>query len=562
METITITVDGKPYKTEKGKRLLDVLRSLEINVPALCYHPDFAADENCRLCLVEVNGKIVTSCNALTKDGMVVQTHTDEVLKLRKTNAELLIANYENSNAEFEKTVLQEMTCQAGVCHTLAMKPRKNNRETLKFDEILKYDLTKCIDCQNCVRACQSQGVCAVTVKNYGYNKQIIKRDERACVYCGQCLAHCPSGAITTNPTMYNNVSKLLGKKEQPTSSTDKKPVMVAQIAPAVRAAIGEAFGLPYGTIATEQLTESLKKIGFDYVFDTSVAADLTTVEEAKELVHRLKTKENLPMFTSCCPGWVRYLSVYFPKLLPNLTTVHSPQIIMGGLIKWHWATKMGIPKEQIHVVSIMPCLAKKWESERQEFKTSDIKRVDSVLTTVEIAKLIKEKNIDIAKLKGVPMDDPLGSPTGAGVIFGASGGVMVAALRTAFFMLTGKNPEILEFEEIKKLDGYKTMLVKAPNLSLRVAAIDGLGNVGKVIAKLKDFDYIEVMACRGGCIGGGGQPTPVSDEIRKKRAASLFAIDQQSAIRFAHDNPSVKALYKDFLTNDEIIHKICHYKV
>ncbi len=554
METITITVNNKQYKTEKGKQLLGMLRDLNINVPALCYHPDFGPEENCRLCLVEINGKITTSCNAVTKEGMVVNTDTEEILALRKTNAELLIANYEGTNENFAKTLLKEISCTARVCETSKMKPRKTSRGKFHFGDILDFDLKKCVDCRNCIKACQAQGVCAITIKNYGFKEEITKRDNRFCVFCGQCLAHCPSGAISVNPTMYNTVTELLSRK-------DKKPVMVAQIAPAVRAAIGEAFGLPYGTIATEQLTESLKKLGFDYVFDTAVAADLTTVEEAKELVKQIQTKENLPMFTSCCPGWVRYLGVYFPKLLPHLTTVHSPQMIMGGLIKWHWAAKKGIPKENIHVVSIMPCLAKKWESSRPEFTIDGIRRVDSVLTTVEIAKLIKEKNIDIPSLKGVPMDDPLGTPTGAGVIFGASGGVMVAALRSAFFLLTGKNPEILEFKEMKELDGYKTMIVNAPNLSLRVAAIDGLGNVGKIIAKLKDFDYIEVMACRGGCIGGGGQPVPVNDEIRKKRAASLFNIDQVATIRFAHDNPTVKALYNDFLTSDEIIHKICHYK-
>lgn len=555
METITIIVDGKNYSVEKGKHLLGVLRDLGITVPALCYHPDFAPEENCRLCLVEVNGKITTSCNALTKEGMIVSTNTDEIVRLRKTNAELLIANYEGPNETFTRTLLKEISCSAGVCETSKLKPRKTTRGKFHFGNILDYDLKKCVDCRNCIKACQAQGVCAVTIKNYGFKEEITKRDNRYCVFCGQCLAHCPAGAISINPVMYDTASALLQKKEN-------RPVMVAQIAPAVRAAIGEAFGLPYGTIATEQLTEALKKLGFDYVFDTAVAADLTTVEEAKELVKQIRTKEKLPMLTSCCPGWVRYLGVYFPKLLPHLTTVHSPQMIMGGLIKWQWAANMGIAKENVHVVSIMPCLAKKWEAERPEFEIDGIKRVDSVLTTVEIARMIKEKGIDLASLKGVPMDDPLGNPTGSGIIFGASGGVMVAALRSAFFLLTGKNPEIMEFEEIKKLDGYKTMMVKAPGLTLRVAAIDGLGNVGKIIAKLKDFDYIEVMACRGGCIGGGGQPVPVNDEIRKKRAASLFSIDQKTAIRFAHDNPTVKALYEKFLTTDEIIHKICHYKV
>lgn len=345
-------------------------------------------------------------------------------------------------------------------------------------------------------------------------------------------------------------------------SKSVDKPIMVAQIAPAVRAAIGEEFGLPHGTIATDQLVEALKLAGFDYVFDTSVAADVTTVEEAKELVSRIKNKGKLPMFTSCCPGWVRYLGVYFPKLLPNLTTVHSPQIMMAGIIKWHWAKTMNIPIEKVHVVSIMPCLAKKWESRRPEFQIDGINRIDNVLTTVEIAQILRTKGIDIGKLKGVPMDDPLGKPTGAGVIFGASGGVMVSALRSGFYYLTGKNPEILEFDKITTLEGYKTMEVHAPGLTLRVAALDGLGQVGKIITKLDQFDYIEIMACRGGCIGGGGQPVPVNDEIRKKRAAALFSIDKQSTIRFAHDNPAVKTLYKEFLTSDEIIHKICHYKI
>lgn len=234
----------------------------------------------------------------------------------------------------------------------------------------------------------------------------------------------------------------------------------------------------------------------------------------------------------------------------------------MAGIIKWHWAKTMNIPIERVHVVSIMPCLAKKWESRRPEFQIDGINRIDNVLTTVEIATMIKEKGIDISTLKGTPMDNPLGKPTGAGVIYGASGGVMVSALRTGFYYLTGKNPDILEFDQITTLDGFKTMEVKAPGLTLRVAAIDGLGNVGKIINKLKDFDYIEIMACRGGCIGGGGQPVPVNDEIRKKRAAALFSIDKKSEIRFAHDNPTVKALYRDFLTDEAIIHKICHYKI
>lgn len=553
MDQVTITVNGEQKRVPEGKQLLAVLREMGITIPALCFHPDFAPEENCRLCLVEVNGKVTTSCNVKTKEGMTVQTDTEQVKELRKTNAELLIANYKGGNKNFSTTVLREIACQAGTCEQPNLTPRKQGRGKLTFDTILEYDLEKCVDCRNCIKACQSQGVCAVTMKDYGFKEHVAKRDERACVFCGQCLAHCPTGAISTNPKMYTEVAAQLEKR-------DNKPVMVAQIAPAVRAAIGEEFGLPHGAIATEQLTEALKKLGFDYVFDTSVAADLTTVEEAKELVHRIQHKGKLPMMTSCCPGWVRYLGVYFPKLLPHLTTVHSPQIIMAGIIKWYWAKQKGIPKDTIRVVSIMPCLAKKWESERPDYTIDGTKRIDAVLTTVEIARMIKEKGIRLDTLKGIPMDDPLGRPTGAGVIFGASGGVMVAALRSGFYLLTGKNPELLEFEEIKKLDGYKTMTVNAPGLSLRVAAIDGLGNVANIITKLSDFDYVEVMACRGGCIGGGGQPTPVDDEIRKKRAASLFSIDEHAHIRFAHESPTVQKLYADFLTDDTIIHKICHY--
>lgn len=554
METVTITVNGKTMKAEKGQQLLVFLRGQDIHIPALCYHSDFKTEENCRLCLVEVNGKIVTSCSTKIKEGMIVQTNTKEVKKLRRVNTELLLANYMGNANTLEHTLLGEIAKETGVALPTQLASRKKTQETLNFDNILTYDLTTCVDCRNCVKACQSQGVCAVTVNDYGYKEHIAKQTNRLCVYCGQCLTHCPSGTIAVNSSMYDEVKSLLTKKQN-------KPILVAQIAPAVRAAIGEVFGLPYGTIATEKLTESLKKLGFDYVFDTSVAADLTTIEEAKELVVRLQEKKNLPMFTSCCPGWVRYMQVYFPKLLPLLTTVYSPQMMMGGLMKTYWAKIKGIPKENIHVVSIMPCVAKKWEAQQPHNTIEGVKRIDTVLTTVEIANMMKEKGIDISHLKGVPMDSPLGEPTGAGVIFGASGGVMIAALRSAVFLLTGNNPELADFEEIKKLDGYKTMVVNTPLRPLHVAVIDGLGNVGKIITSLNTFDYIEIMACRGGCIGGGGQPTPVNDEIRQKRAQSLFQIDMNSPIRFAHDNPNVKTLYKEFLTNEKMIHTICHNK-
>jgi len=553
MAQVTITIDTKKYEAEEGVNLLVALRQLGLTVPSLCYHPDFDPEENCRLCLVSVNGKVTTSCNQKVKKDMIVETKTPELLKLRKTNAELLLANFQGSSKDLQSSRLGKIADECGCTLPITYKPRKIDRKSLVFGNIFSNNLNKCIDCRNCVKACQSQGICAIGVENYGYKETIAKKHDKFCVYCGQCLAHCPSGAITTNPKEQQEIEQLLTKKMN-------KPIMVAQIAPAVRAAIGEPFGLPHGTIATEQLTEALKKIGFDYVFDTSVAADLTTVEEAKELVHRIQNKGTLPLFTSCCPGWVRYLGVYYPELLPHLTTVHSPQIMMGGILKWHWAKKIRKNPQDIYVVSIMPCLAKKWEAQRPDYFIDGVRRVDAVLTTVEIADLLKKNNIDIAKLKGVPMDDPLGNPTGAGVIFGASGGVMVSALRTGYYLLTGKNPEILTFEKIIQLEGYKTMEVKAPGLTLRVAAVDGLGNVEKLIQHKNEFDYVEIMSCRGGCIGGGGQPVPVSDDIRKKRAQSLFSIDEDSPVRFAHESKAVQALYKEFLTSEEEIRRICHY--
>ena len=311
-------------------------------------------------------------------------------------------------------------------------------------------------------------------------------------------------------------------------------------MAPSIRAAIGEAFGIPHGEITTDKIVEALKKIGFDYVFDTSFGADVTTIEEAKELVERLKKNKNLPMFTSCCPGWVRYVQVYYPQLEPLLTTVLSPEIKMGNIIKHYFAKKNNLDLKNVQVISIMPCTAKKWEVRRKEFIVDGYYPVDDVLTTVETARLIKENNIDFKNLKGQSFDNPLGDASGSGIIFGTTGGVMTAALRTAYNLLTGKNPAILNFrEEITELKGLKILKIEFPGKTLRIAV---------------------VMACPGGCIGGGGQPKPISDEIREKRKKGLLGIDAKATLRFAHENPLVKKLYQEFLIDEETIKKYCHY--
>lgn len=523
MEKVKIIVDGKNIMADKGNNLLNVLLENKFSIPHLCYHPDFEPEESCRMCLVEVNGQIKTSCGVKVKEGLVISTATDKIKRLRKTNA-LLIAN---------------------------SRSRRQAREGFNFEGIINYNMKKCVDCTNCIRACASQGVGAVKMGEYGFNQKVSKTENK-CVYCGQCLTHCPANAISTSEDEYKRIIKILG---------DKNTIKIAQIAPSIRVAIGEEFGIAHGEVVTGKLVAALKKIGFNYVFDTSFGADITTVEEAKELVIRLKKNKNLPMFTSCCPGWVRYIQMYYPQLEPLLTTVLSPEINMGNVIKHYFAKKIKLDISKVKIISIMPCTAKKWEVKRKEFIVDGYYPVDDTLTTVETARLIKENNVDFKNLKGQSFDNPLGDASGAGIIFGATGGVMIAALRTVYNLLTDKNPENLNFrEEITRLEGLKILNIELPGKTLRIAVIDGLGNFKSITNRLQDFDYIEVMACPGGCIGGGGQPKPVNNKIRDLRKKGLLGIDQGLKLRLAHENPLVKKLYKEFLIDEATIKKYCHY--
>ena len=523
MEKVTIIIDGKKFEAKKEDNLLSFLLKNHFPIPHLCYHPDFEPEENCCLCLVEVNGKIKTSCSVKIKAGLEVKTNTEQVKELRKTNLLLIQQS----------------------------KLRKQARKEFSFGGIINYDMKKCVDCRNCLKACDLiQHINAVEMKNYGCQQEILPTNN-PCIYCGQCLTHCPVNAISTNEDEYKRIVSYLN---------DKNYIKIAQIAPSIRAAIGEEFGLKYGEIITDKIVEVLKKLGFNYVFDTSFAADITTIEEAKELIERLETGEKLPMFTSCCPGWVKYVQSYYPDLEPLLTSVLSPEIKMGNIIKHYFVKKKNLPIDKIKVISIMPCTAKKWEVRRKEFIIDGCYPVDDSLTTVETARLIKEKGIDFKNLRGLPFDNPLGKATGAGIIFGSTGGVMTAALRTAYYLITGKNPQQLDFEkEITSLKGLKIFKIKIIDKSLRIAVVDGLGNFKLIGNQLKNFDYIEVMACPGGCLAGGGQPKPVNDFIREKRKQALLLIDKNLKLRLAHENPEVKIVYKEFLKNDQLIKKYCH---
>ena len=523
MAKVNIIIDGKKYQAESGENLLKFLLKNNIPIPHLCYHPDFEPEQSCRFCLVEVDGKIKTSCGIKIKEGINIITNSEKIKNLRLTNIKL---------------------------NALSLK-RKINQPTFNFSQIINFDLTKCVDCGLCIKTCANQKVGAIEFKEYGINQKVSPTDN-PCIFCGQCLVHCPVNAISTSDKEYQRIKKTLKTKK----------IKIAQIAPSVRATIGELFGIPYEKITAQRLVAALKKLGFDYVFDTSFGADITTIEEAKELVERLKNKEKLPLLTSCCPGWVNYLLTYYPDLNSLLTSVLSPHIILGNVIKHYFVKKMGFSLEDVYLVSIMPCTAKKWEIKRKELLIDGQPPVDDVLTTVEIGQMIKEENIDFANLKEVNFDNPLGQASGAGFIYGTTGGVMTAALRTAYFLLTKKNPADLYFqEEITKFSGVKTFQVKINKTKLRIGVISGLGNFLQIKDNLKNFDYIEVMACPGGCLAGGGQPKPVNDNIREKRKKVLLNLDQKEKIKFAHENPLIKKLYNEFLINEKIIKNFCHIK-
>lgn len=523
MEKVKIVIDGKDILADKGENLLSVLLENKFSIPHLCYHPDFDPEESCRLCLVEVNGRVKTSCGIKIMEGLIIHTTTERIKRLRKTNA-LLISK---------------------------SKQRKQLWSDFDFDGIINYDMKKCIDCASCISACSVQGVNAIKMDKYGIDKKVVKTENK-CIYCGQCLVHCPADAISTNENEYKRISNILNNKDT---------VKIAQIAPSIRVAIGEEFGIAQGEIVTGKLVTALKKIGFDYVFDTSIGADITTVEEAKELVNRLKKNEKLPMFSSCCPGWVRYVLAYYPVIESLLTTALPPEIVMGNIIKHYFAKKIKVDLKKIRVISIMPCTAKKWEVKRKEFIVDGYYPVDDSLTTVEAARLIKEKNIDFKNLKEQSFDSPLDNASGSGIMFGATGGVTVATLRTAYFLITGKDPVNLNFRpEITSLEGLKIFNIELPGKTFKIAVIDGLGNFKNITEKINNFDYIEVMACPGGCVGGGGQPKPINDKVRELRKKGLLGIDQVSKLRFAHENPSLKKLYKEFFVNEGIIKKYCHF--
>ena len=574
---INLTIDNRPVSVEKGTTILDAAKACGIEIPTLCHiHLEGTCVNNhpasCRMCVVEVAGRrnLAPACATACMEGMEVHTNTIRVLKARRTILELILSNHPHDCLVCPKSgncELQDLARKLKI-HDIPYEGGEQTCYPIDKSVSIVRDMNKCILCRRCEAMCNDvQTVGAIGASGRGFETTIspafgLKLSESECTYCGQCVAVCPVGALTE----VDNTGRLINDLANP----DK--IVVVQTAPAVRVAIGEEFGYPAGTIVTGKLVSALKKLSFDYVFDTDFAADLTIMEEGSELLERLKRFLDgdktvpMPILTSCCPAWVNFFEHQFPDLLDIPSTARSPQQMFGSIAKSYWAEKMGIPREKIVVVSVMPCLAKKYECDRDEFKVNGNPDVDYSLSTRELAALIKEANIDFASLEDSDFDSPLGASTGASVIFGATGGVMEAALRTAYELYTGKTLEKVDFTEVRGLEGVRQASIDLNGFTLNVGIAHGLGNARRLLEDIRagkcQYHAIEIMACPGGCIGGGGQPLHHGNvEVIKARQAALYCEDRNKPLRKSHENPYIQQLYEEYLGKplSEKAHALLH---
>jgi len=560
---IKITIDGQSISVSSGQSILDAALANGIFLPSLCHHPDLSIKANCRVCVVEVKGlsHLVTACSTSVKAGMEILTDSPRVRKSRNLNIELLFAEHIEKCADCTlryNCALLDLARKYQIKIT-SFKDRKGKRWTYKFVNSVEIDGTQCIDCRNCIDACSNiQKINYLELKGKGINQEVVPTANKKidCIDCGQCALHCPVAAAQEQDD-WAEVEKLLA---------DKNKIVVAQFAPSVRVTIGEEFGLPYNEQSIGRTVTALKKLGFQHVFDVNFGADVTTMAEAQELLARLGNKKaKMPLITSCCPAWVKYVEFFHPELMPKLTTSRSPQIHLGGIIKTYWADKMKVDPKRIVVVSIMPCTAKKFESRRSELKVSGLYPVDYVLTTREFGFLLKKNSIDFKKLKPGASDKIFNEGSGAAVIYGSSGGVMESALRTAYALVCRDESakfcnSRIDFKEVRGVEAIKEAVVDMAGQKLRVAVVNGIGSIDCILPNLKNYDYIEVMACPGGCIGGGGQPISTTAKLRQTRMAALYEIDKFKEIRKAHNNKAVLQVLA-WLKDKKIDHQVLHTK-
>ena len=564
---VNLTIDKIPVSVPEGTTILDAARAAGVQVPSLCYLRDINDIGACRVCVVELTGmdKLVTACNIAVEEGMEVLTNSPKVRETRRINVELLLSQHNAQCASCVRSGNCSLQTIANDLNILDV-PFEKNSPAFRWDKSfpLIRDASKCVKCMRCIQICDKvQGlniwdVAATgsrTTVDVSLNRKIKEAD---CSLCGQCITHCPVGALRERDDTQKVFDAL----------ADPNKITVVQVAPAVRAAWAEQLGLEPGQATVGRMVAALRRIGFDYVFDTDFAADLTIMEEGSEFLEHLKHPEahKAPMFTSCCPGWVRFLKSQYPDMVNQLSSAKSPQQMFGAVTKTYFAQQIGVPAEKIFCLSVMPCLAKKQECALPSMADAGAGQdVDLSLTTREMTRMLRAEHIRPELLPEEEFDQPLGEATGAGVIFGATGGVMEAALRSAYFLATGQNPAPDAFRDVRGMDGWKEASFEIQGTVLRIAVAHGLGNARRLIEALRrgqvQYDFVEVMACPGGCAGGGGQPIHDGQELAESRGAKLYALDQSAPLRFSHENPSVQKLYQDYLGQplSEKAHHLLH---
>ena len=587
MEMIKLEINGVEVEVEKGSNLLQAARKANVKIPTLCYHPDLKPGASCGICVVRQlvpsrtepgkfvpSPKLLRACCTEAVEGMKILTHDPDIVQVRRTVLELILANHPNDCLQCPRSgrcELQNIAADFGIREVPFPKEvihRENDTSTPSL--VLNPD--KCIKCGRCAEVCQQmQNVWALEFIGRGEKTVMapaanVKLAESPCIKCGQCSAHCPVGAIYEKDETAEVWDAL----------RDEEKVCLVQIAPAVRVALGEAFGMKPGELSTGKIYAALRRLGFDKVFDTNFSADVTIMEEGTEFIKRFTTGGKLPLITSCCPAWTDWMEKYAPDFTENFSSAKSPQQMLSALAKTYWAEKNGIDGKKVHVTSIMPCTAKKFEIARDKsMASSGVQDTDVVLTTRELARMIKAAGIDFMALPDEAADDLLGAYTGAGTIFGVTGGVMEAALRTAYCLITKEaQPPAIEFSAVRGMDGVKKATIDIKGTPVNIAVAHQMGNVEKVLNEVREdlkngvkprYDFIEVMACRGGCVGGGGQPCLATDEVRAARTAGLYTDDEKSTLRMSHLNPEVTALYKDYLGEpgsekaEELLHTHYH---